>query len=100
MKHIGHVAVLAILLSVPLAGTAQEKKPAAAAAAKPAPKPAPAKPQAAPAKPAAAAAAPEKQPAVNVAADASRRSRANEDARACLQHPTNLEIHRCAHDYR
>jgi hypothetical protein len=43
------------------------------------------------------------EPAVKVAASASapkRSSRANEDARACLELATNMEIHKCAEKYR
>ena len=75
MKRIGPAAVLAALLSLPVAGLAQGDKPATAkvelarAAAKP-------------------------------AADGPRRSRANEDARSCLELSTNIEIHKCAEKYR
>ncbi len=40
-------------------------------------------------------------PAAQPAADApKRRSRSNEDARKCLELATNLEIHKCAEQYR
>lgn len=108
MKHIGPVAILAMLFCVPVAALAQGAKPDAAK-----PAPAPAKPAAAPAQPAAAptpaakpAAAPvqpaakPEAPALRMAADTPRRSRAHEDARKCLELSTNMEIHKCAEPYR
>lgn len=81
MKRIALAAALAVLSSVPLPSQAQGEKPAAAKPA--APMKAEAKAQTQAAKPAPA-----------------RRSRAHEDARSCLQFPTNLEIHKCAEQYR
>ena len=49
------------------------------------------------AKAAEAKAAPAAQPAADTP---QRRSRANEDARKCLELATNLEIHKCAEQYR
>lgn len=106
MRRIGYVAALAILLSVPVLGPAQEKKPAAvkgeAPAAKPAAKPAAAKVEPASEKPAAKMkVAAKAEPGGEKPAPAKRGpSRANEDARSCLQFPTNLEIHKCAEQYR
>jgi hypothetical protein len=64
-------AAVAALLLAPLAVRAQAEKPAAAPAAE--------------AKPADAA---------------PRRSRSNVDARKCLELATNIEIHKCAEQYR
>lgn len=72
MKRIGSAAALALLFSLPVAGLAQGGKPGAAAA----------------------------QPAAKPASDGPRRSRANEDARSCLELATNIEIHQCAEKYR
>jgi len=76
MKRIAPAAALALAFSMPVWSQAQQDKPSA-----PMKVEAKAEPQAA--KPAPA-----------------RRSRANEDARACLKFPTNLEIHKCAEQYR
>jgi len=78
MKPIGPAVALAVLIALPAATLAQGGKPAAA------------KPEAAAAQPATAA-EPAKEP---------RRSRAHEDARKCLELPTNMEIHQCAEQYR
>jgi len=40
------------------------------------------------------------EPAAKPAASASKRSRTSEDARACLEFATNMEIHKCAEKYR
>jgi hypothetical protein len=72
MKSIVTIAVLAALILAPLPGRAQGQEKPATAKAEPAAKPAPATP---------------------------RRSRANEDARACLEFATNLEIHKCSLKY-
>lgn len=48
-------------------------------------------------KPAQAGAAPAAQPAADAP---KRRSRSNEDARKCLEFATNLEIRKCAEQYR
>ena len=77
MKHIGQTATLALLFSLPVACLAQGDKPAAA------------KPQAVAV-----------QQAAKPAPDSPRRSRANEDARVCLELATNIEIHKCAEKYR
>ncbi len=76
MKIIGLTAALALLFSLPMAGLAQGDKPAAA------------KPQVVAV-----------QPAAKPASDAPRRSRANEDARVCLELATNTEIIKCAEQY-
>ena len=93
MKRIGLTAALALLFSLPVAGLAQDNKPAAAkpqaAAVQPATKPAEAKPQTVAV-----------QTATKPASDGPKRSRANEDARSCLELATNLEIHKCAEKYR
>ena len=98
MKRIGLIAALALLFSLPVAGLAQGNKPAAAkpqtAAVQPAAKPAAVKP--AEAKPQTVAV----QTATKPASDGPKRSRANEDARSCLELATNLEIHKCAEKYR
>jgi hypothetical protein len=88
MKRIDLTAALALLLSMPVAGLAQEAKPSAA------------KPQAATVQPAAKQQVAAVQPAAKPAADGPRRSRANEDARVCLELATNIEIHKCAEKYR
>ena len=90
MKRIGYAAVIAMLFSVPVLGQAQDKKPAA-------PAPAPATKAAATPAPAMKA---EKETTQVAAAAPARKSRAMEDARACLQHPTNREIAVCAEEYR
>lgn len=77
MKPIGLTAALALLFSLPVTGLAQGNKPAAA------------KPQAVAV-----------QQASKPAMDSPRRSRANEDARVCLELATNTEIIKCAEDYR
>lgn len=74
MKRIGPAAVFAVLFSLPVPGLAQDK-------------PAAVKMQSA-------------QPAAKPATDGPRRSRANEDARSCLELSTNTEIARCAEKYR
>ena len=93
MKRIGLSAALALLFSLPVAGLAQGNKPAAAkpqtAAVQPAAKPAEAEPQTVAV-----------QTATKPASDGPKRSRANEDARSCLELATNLEIHKCAEKYR
>ena len=92
MKLIGPVAIFAMLFSLPVTVLAQGAKPAA--------KPAADKPAAAPVQPMAKPEAPAAQPAVKLASGTPGRSRANEDARACLELPTNMEIHKCAEPYR
>jgi hypothetical protein len=77
MKWIGHVAVLAVLFSMPAFGQAPDKKPAPAPAMKA-----------------------EKEPAKMAEARPARKSRAAEDARSCLQQTTNAEIIKCAEEYR
>ncbi len=94
MKLIGPVAVFAALFSLPVPGVAQVAKPAAAPV-----QPA-AKPAAAPVQPEAKPAAAPAQPAVKLASGSAGRSRANEDARSCLELATNMEIHQCAEKYR
>jgi len=79
MKRIGLAAAFATLCITPVSGQAQQQKPAAA-------------------KPPAAAA--ETKSAAQPVASAPRRSRRHEDARSCLAHATNLEIRRCAEQYR
>lgn len=100
MKPIGPVAVFAVLFSLPVLGLAQAKP--AAAPAQPAAKPAaaPVQPAAAPVQPEAKPAAAPAQPAVKLASGSAGRSRANEDARSCLELATNMEIHQCAEKYR
>ena len=88
MKRIGPVAVFAVLFSLPVPGLTQSDKPAAV------------KPEAAAVQPAAKPSAPAAQPAVKLASDGPRRSRADEDARNCLELATNMEIHKCAEKYR
>jgi hypothetical protein len=88
MKRIGLTAAFALLFSLPVAGQAQGNKPEAA------------KPQAATVQPAAKQQVAAAQPAAKPAADGPRRSRANEDARVCLELATNIEIHKCAEKYR
>lgn len=88
MKPIGPVAVFAVLFSLPVAVLAQGAKPAAD------------KPAAAPVQPVAKPAEPAAQPAVKLASGSAGRSRANEDARSCLELATNMEIHQCAEKYR
>ncbi len=77
MKRIGLTAAFALLFSLPMAGQAQGNKPEAA------------KPQMVAV-----------QPAAKAAPEGPRRSRANEDARVCLELATNIEIHKCAEKYR
>ncbi|MBI2295706.1 MAG: hypothetical protein HYU76_06675 [Betaproteobacteria bacterium] len=79
MKRIGLAAALAVLSFLPGLGQAQAEKPGMA-------------------KPAAGMKA--EQQAAKPAAGTPRRSRANEDARECLQFPTNREIIVCAEKYR
>ena len=83
MKRIGLVAALVVLSSVPLLSQAQGEKPGVT-------------------KPAAGMKAESKaeQQAAKPASGTRSRSRANEDARSCLEFPTNLEIHKCAEKYR
>lgn len=94
MKHIALAAALAVLFSIPVLSQAQGEKPAAAKPAAPMKPAAKADKAAAPMKAEAKAAKPAATPAP------ARRSRAHEDARSCLQFPTNLEIHKCAEQYR
>ena len=93
MKPIGLTAVLALLFSLPVAGLAQGDKPAAAKPQAPAVQQA-AKPVAAKQQVAAV------QSATKPTADGPRRSRANEDARICLELATNIQITECAEKYR
>lgn len=79
MKRIGLVAALAVLTSVPGLSQAQGEKPGMT-------------------KPAAGMKA--EQQVAKPASGTPRRSRANEDARECLQFPTNREIIICAEKYR
>lgn len=72
MKNIVAAASLAVVFCVPVPGHAQGAQQAPAASAAPQAKAVPAK---------------------------RARSRANTDARHCLQLPTNIEIHKCAHKY-
>ena len=76
MKTIGTAmttaAAIAALLLAPLPGNAQGEKPTATKAG----------------------------PATKTAASAPKRSRANEDARVCLELATNTEIAKCAEKYR
>ena len=99
MKPIGPVAVFAVLFSLPVAVLAQGAKPAADKPASAPAQPA-AKPAAAPVQPVAKPAEPAAQPAVKLASGSAGRSRANEDARACLELATNMEVHQCAEKYR
>ena len=52
------------------------------------------------AKPQAPAATPEKPESSTPPAATRQRSRRYVDARECLRHPTNMEIHRCSLKYR
>ena len=76
MKTIGTVlttaAAIAALFLMPLPGQAQGEKPSQAKA----------------------------EPASKPVASAPKRTRANEDARVCLELATNMEIHKCAEKYR
>lgn len=72
MKNIAAAASLAMLFCVPLQVHAQGAQQVPAAEAAPPAKASPAK---------------------------RMRSRSNADARHCLQLPTNIEIHKCAHKY-
>lgn len=84
MKRIGLAAALAVVFSVPVPGQAQGEKPGVTK----------------PAAPMKVEAKAGQQAAAKPASGTPRRSRANEDARECLQFPTNLEIHKCAEKYR
>lgn len=101
MKRIGSTAALALLFSLPLAGWAEASQ-LAAATEQPAAKPAAVKKQESAAKPEAAKpqVAVVQAAAVKAAPDRPKHSRANEDARACLEFATNIEIHKCAEKYR
>ena len=112
MTRVSLIAALAAVLLAPGPGQAADKAaekaaPPKAEQATPAPKPDPApaaKADAAPAKAAPKPAAVEiTKPAEKMAAaDKPRRgpSRASEDARECLQQPTNREVAVCAEKYR
>lgn len=105
MKRVAVIAALAMLSSAPILGQTPAGKPAAPApVAKPADKPVVAAPAAKPAGKAAAVAPdakPAQQATVKVASGTKGgRSRANEDARDCLQLATNTEIIKCAEKYR
>ncbi len=92
MKRVSVIAVLAMLSSFPVLGQAPAGKPAA-----PAPETKPA--QQPPAMP--TGAKPAQQATVKVASGKKGdRSRANEDARDCLQLTSNTEIIKCAEKYR
>lgn len=96
MKRIALAAALAVLFSIPVLSQAQGEKPAAAKPAAPMKPAAKADKAAAPMKAEAKAA----KPAATPAPATRKRSRAREDARDCLKFPTNLEIHKCAEQYR
>jgi hypothetical protein len=97
MKQVAVLALLALFSSVPVLAQAPAAKPAA-----PAPAAKPAVPAAEPVAPAASAVPAEKsagQESVKLAAGKGGRSRANEDARECLQLATNTEIIKCAEKF-
>jgi hypothetical protein len=90
MKRIALIAALS--LSAPLAAWSQAAKPQA----KPAPKAEAVAPKPEAAAPKAEAAAPKPQVAK---AQVAHKSRRNEDARHCLELPSNTEIIKCAEAY-
>jgi predicted lipid-binding transport protein (Tim44 family) len=85
------IALLAAIMMFSSGSFAQAQKPPAKEAAKPAAKEA--------AKPAAKEAAPAAQEAQKPAVVAAKKSRRAEDARHCLERPSNSEIIKCAEAY-